>query len=259
MLKLDSYEGFQLMATENLSSPAGTIIILSSQQNSTNSYLITKVQYLIWLISGMSDVSNSCSLKMANASLINYKHQFDTPQLDETSSFALTYCLVTRTGGGPPASQCTNGEMEHSVCCTIYPPVTWFAFPFMQLQDHSVYNVYIHSILSTASSEHSHPHTLTIPSSCSLFCYRSLWCFFVQPQNTVFPWPNQVVTQVWLCNDYYKSCHVHMQMLLFYFSVHFLFWRSCSETVASQATRDLLISYSNTTNKVANTLKLFSF
>ncbi len=143
----------------------------------------------------MSDVSNCCSLKMANAMFNKLPSiNLTPPQRDETSSFALTYCLVTRTGGGPPASQCSNGEMEHSVCCTIYPPVTWFAFPFMQLQDHSVYNVYIHSILSTASSEtHSHPHTLTIPSSCSLFCYRSLWCFFVQPQNTVFPWPNQVV------------------------------------------------------------------
>ncbi len=130
---------------------------------------------------------------------------------------------MTRTGGGPPASQCTNGEMEHSVCCTIYPPVTWFAFPFMQLQDHSVYNVYIHSILSTASSEtHSHPHTLTIPSSCSLFCYRSLWCFFVQPQNTVFPWPNQVAShKCGFVMTYYKSCHVHMQMLLFLFLCSF--------------------------------------
>lgn len=62
-----------------------------------------------------------------------------------------------------------------------------YLYIYMPQQDHSVNNDYIHSIFSMASSEtHSHPHTLTILSICSLFCVTGLFDVFCSTPKDSF-------------------------------------------------------------------------
>jgi len=59
--------------------------------------------------------------------------------------------------------------------------------------------------------------------------------FFVQPKRQFFFDQTKLFMQVVLCNDHYKSCHVPIQMLLYFFILcSFLVLEKLLCTVASQ-------------------------
>lgn len=135
--------------------------------------------------------------------------------------FVLTYCLVTRTGGGPPASLISAHKTKRwSTLCVVQFIHQWHGLHFPLCSYKIIQCIMSISTVSYPRPllKHIHIHTHLLSLQAVLCSATGLFdVFLFNPKIQFFLDQTKLFTQVWLCND--KSCHIPIQMLLFFFSL----------------------------------------